>query len=959
MPTVAQLDIQVDADIASALGNLAAVDAMLKSLSDADADIDIDTGLQDAIREIGEAKAAMASIGDKTATVHVRVERSQLRQAISELGDLGAEAANAGRDMDRTVRLVIGLAPLIAPAFVAAAGGLGALTAGFIAAGTGAVGFGAVTAGVFKPVFDGLKKINSAQDAYTYAVTDDQRKAALEREKAAWDSLTGSQEKMARGIQAFTGDWTRFAHRFEPQIFDLASRGLDRFGDLLPRFAPIIDSFADAVGNLGTRLSRALDTPRYEEFFDFIARQAGPTFEAWGRAFGNIIEGLLSMSVAFEPLLNVFNEGFVDMTRRFADWAAGLRDNPAFQEFVDNVMRYTPIVLSFIGSLARAFWELIEALAPLGAKIMPILTDFFNAISDFAHDNPALAQIFAGILGFFSAIIGFAGPVRAVALAVRLVGGAFKVIGAALGGVSLGPVAAVAAAIIAIGAAAVWAYQKFEPFRDLVQKIGGWLQQVGTAISTALPQVWAAITTAETPGELVTKLIQIGKDAFGGLIDGAKQKAEEFFVWVTTELPTIIEEKMANIGEWWVDDGQKLMGGLVKGLVLGLPLLSAFLLALPVLLAASLLSLTVAFTMMGAALVQGLIQGLVAQWPRLVAWLQAGWADLRIKMGEAWTGIRNAASVAWSLIGAAIQGRWNEISARLGAWLSGITQRPLQAWNAIRAAAATAWNAVKAILGSAWAWIVAKVTEGANNAKMRAQQAWNAIKATASSAWNAIKAAIAAAISSIVATITAGVNNAKMRAQQAWNAIKSTASAAWNSIVSAVRSGASQVIGAVQGMVSGVIGALRSIIGQAYSAGAAVMSNFADGVASAAGRAISAAQNAVSTIAGLLPGSPAEWGPLSGQGYVYLRGQRFSEDLAAGIAAEEAAIRRAAQSLAGTLAFNTTPPVTASALPAAGGGTVINNYYTVNAGNYVGPEENLLQGLVGLNRRGALRGLNL
>lgn len=85
-----------------------------------------------------------------------------------------------------------------------------------------------------------------------------------------------------------------------------------------------------------------------------------------------------------------------------------------------------------------------------------------------------------------------------------------------------------------------------------------------------------------------------------------------------------------------------------------------------------------------------------------------------------------------------------------------------------------------------------------------------------------------------------------------------------------------------------------------------MMASLASGIVSGIGNAVGAVRDAVGQITDLLPGSPAQTGPLSGQGYALIRGQHLSEDLAAGISSSESDVQRAARDLADlmTLSFD-------------------------------------------------------
>lgn len=83
-----------------------------------------------------------------------------------------------------------------------------------------------------------------------------------------------------------------------------------------------------------------------------------------------------------------------------------------------------------------------------------------------------------------------------------------------------------------------------------------------------------------------------------------------------------------------------------------------------------------------------------------------------------------------------------------------------------------------------------------------------------------------------------------------------------------------------------------------YNAGRDLIQGFIDGILSLGDAVENAVGGLVDAATGWLPGSPAERGPLSGQGYVLLRGQRFTEDFARGIREPERMVQEASRSLA-------------------------------------------------------------
>ena len=101
------------------------------------------------------------------------------------------------------------------------------------------------------------------------------------------------------------------------------------------------------------------------------------------------------------------------------------------------------------------------------------------------------------------------------------------------------------------------------------------------------------------------------------------------------------------------------------------------------------------------------------------------------------------------------------------------------------------------------------------------------------------------------------------------------------------------------------------------------MGDLASGIESGIGGAVSAVSGAVSKLTSLLPGSPAETGPLSGQGYSLIRGQHLVEDLATGIVRSTPSVESAARDVADlmTLAYNGSAAFDAITSPLGAGTT--------------------------------------
>ncbi len=90
-------------------------------------------------------------------------------------------------------------------------------------------------------------------------------------------------------------------------------------------------------------------------------------------------------------------------------------------------------------------------------------------------------------------------------------------------------------------------------------------------------------------------------------------------------------------------------------------------------------------------------------------------------------------------------------------------------------------------------------------------------------------------------------------------------------------------IATIKSLPHRAVEAIGNIGNALYHAGASLLQGFIDGFKSEFGALRNVAGSAIRMVAGFFPGSPAKEGPLSGQGYSLLRGQRMMQDFAKGI----------------------------------------------------------------------------
>lgn len=208
------------------------------------------------------------------------------------------------------------------------------------------------------------------------------------------DNLAKVQQEFER-IGPAAADLVIFLETISPQLRELQmtaregflpglEEGIDSFLERGPQVNTIVGELAETLGDLSASAGDVLAGDRFTAFFDYLDSEAATTLGELGRSIGLITEGLANMMVAFAPVSSDFSGGMEDMARSFAEWTAALDSNDSFQSFIDYIRTNGPRAMDFLGSLVMALASVVEAAAPIGAAIIPVLTtllDLFAALA--------------------------------------------------------------------------------------------------------------------------------------------------------------------------------------------------------------------------------------------------------------------------------------------------------------------------------------------------------------------------------------------------------------------------------------------------------------------------------------------------------------------------------------------------------------------------------------------------
>ncbi|MGE8037825.1 hypothetical protein [Lysinibacillus sp. NPDC093692] len=806
---------KIGARITEFMAKMRQVQSTIKSAAN-DVRVDIGADVAQFKRKSAEVKAKMLALSRDKVVINIEARIEDFQRKIQRIA---VNIRAFGELMQHTVMGTImtvfpALAPILANVAVAianlgpmigvVAGSTFALAGAFMAAGAAAGAFAAVAIPTIKKLFDEEAKLNAVQQ---------QAKNSFDAVKTTYQSLVKETEKPV--LQAFTSSM---------QATDA----------ILNKLRPLFLSSAQAVANLMAQLNTAIGTPPIQNFLEYLNTSGGPMLETFGRSFGNVFKGLLSMLTAFAPLSASTAKGFEEMTARFAEWANGLsgsakfqafmdyvntnmpkiraifRDatagvvyffsafagsssgmmdglvsmmgrfkewsatlsqNQGFQQFIDYVHQTAPSVIQLIGNLTQFLVNLGIGMAPLGATIINVANNVLEFVNSMMEGNRTIGVIIAGLISFGGALLAIVPNVIAFGTLFK---GAGKVVG-------------------------IWG-KSFKGVKSLISDFGGTLLKM----TPALEATGGALGFITAPVALVAAAIAGLIAVFVGLYQTNETfRAQVLTVWeaiktgistVVTAVSGLITSVWSQITAFWNENQASIMAtASAVWNVIG----------------------TVVTTVMSAI---GAIMQFV--WPVVKALVVSTWeAIMNVIQGaiDVILGIVNTFSAlfrgdwqgVWDgikqILGGAVQAIWGIVNLYFVGKLLG----PLKAFgSSAKSIIQTVWTVIKGIFTNTLNAIKTVVTTIFNGIKTTIQTVSNTTKSIISTVWNAIKSVITTVLNAIKSVVTTVWNGIKSVISSILNNIKSTVSSVWNAIKSTITS----ILNGIKSVVSSIWNGIKSVV---------------------------------------------------------------------------------------------------------------------------------------------------
>jgi phage-related protein len=254
--------------------------------------------------------------------------------------------------------------------------------------------------------------------------------------------------------------WSR---ALQPAVMPIFTRALNGLKNSLPGLTPFVLEAADAVKGLQDRAAAGFKTPGWQEFKKDLEGSIKPAIEGLGVGFGNLFKGMGGIMQAFMPHMDSISARMQRITKRFADWGTGLKGSPEFERFLSYSSEMAPLLAETFGDIGSAFMNVAQALKPLTGPFLRIIGAVAEFVAVVAEQAPWL------IVTIYSII-----------LAMRLWTLAMWAFNAAM---AANPITLIVIAVIALVAIFVYAYNRFDWFREGVQTV--W-----SAIQTGAMWLW-------------------------------------------------------------------------------------------------------------------------------------------------------------------------------------------------------------------------------------------------------------------------------------------------------------------------------------------------------------------------------------------------------------------------------------------------------------------------------------
>lgn len=419
-----------------------------------------------------------------------------------------------------------------------------------------------------KTQFDSLVKGNQAQIFNTMTNGINTASFALDQLTPAINEIATITSKASNKLL----DWVKnsenaqkmfgILNKIGPKVFKNILNAIGSFGDgavaLFNKLNPLFTWASKGFQNMAKSFQDwANSTSTANGIKDFI-NYTKTNLPILGSIFGNVFNGIINLFKAFSSETGWVLNGLDSMTNKFKNWSAELSQNKSFQNFLAYIRKNAPMVGDLIGNIVDVFVQFVQAVSPIGAKVLSIAVKVSKMIAEFMKAHPQITKFVAsavalsGIIKVVGIGIGILFPIiRRLAMVLKILPPIMKAVGLAIRFMG-GPVTIIIGIITALVGIFIHLWKTNEGFRNAVigiwNSIKYWAVTIFTAVKNFLVSIW---TKAKNLVMTIIKLwwqnlkanFLFWKTTIAMIFNGIK----DFFIWVWNLIKTQIIDRVVQI----------------------------------------------------------------------------------------------------------------------------------------------------------------------------------------------------------------------------------------------------------------------------------------------------------------------------------------------------------------------------------------------------------------------------
>lgn len=499
----------------------------------------------------------------------------------------------------------------------------------------------------------------------------------------------------------------------------------------------------------------------------------------------------------------------------------------------------------FKGSMETAGIAIGTVLLPSLRKLLDAVTRLVNAFLGLSPNmQSAITQ---SILAAGAFLLIFAAVLKVIAILSKL---RVVLLATFVGN----PIGLMIAVILGLAAAVFVLYQRFQPVRDVVDRVGRTIKQVFEDNQAAIQRfgkialtigiVLLSIAAAAVILYIKFQAVRDAVNAAASALLAAAQFLLKTFGPIFLKIAAIVQEFVQNIITYF-HQIQPQLETIVNAIS------ALFNAVFPKILA-------IARVVFGVLIpfIMGALQRLAAG----ISVILSGIANI-------FRGVFNIIGGIWRVFLSLITGQWG------------------QAWEGVKQILRGALQIILGVIQQVLGGLIVATVGGAISVILALFRAgWNAVKTTVMVALSAIKSAVSSALAAVASFVIAKVAAIRIAFQVGWAAIRAVVSAAvagvlasirglqalpglvagfFSRMVSSAKAKIHDLLAAVKAIPGQVSGALGDLGGLLFAKGQAIIQGFINGIKSMAGAVGSAVKGVLGKVGGMLPGSPVKEGPLT------------------------------------------------------------------------------------------------